>query len=54
MCDMLLLKAELYSVLEKKGAKLIGIADLKGIVKGNMQTGISVPVWDGLEKAVCW
>ena len=44
MQDMELLKAELFSVLEKAGAKLIGIADLRGIVKGDMQTGISVAV----------
>ena len=38
------LKSELFCVLEKRGAKLIGVADLAGIVNGNMQTGIAVAV----------
>lgn len=38
------LKQTLFSLLEDKGAKLMGIADLSGIVNGEMQTGISVAV----------
>ena len=38
------LKRELLSLLEKKGAKLMGIADLSGIVDGEARTGVSVAV----------
>ncbi len=38
------LKQALFSLLAKKGAKLIGAADLSGIVNGEMQMGISVAV----------
>ena len=42
--DLSLLKEKLLSLLSEKGAKLIGIADLTGIVGGAMHTGISVAV----------
>ena len=38
------LKQALFSLLAEKGAKLMGVADLSGIVGGEMQTGISVAV----------
>ena len=44
MQNISLLKKDLFSMLKKKGAKLMGVADLTGIVKGSMQTGISVAV----------
>ncbi len=44
MSDVLKLKMELFDLLEKKGAKLMGVADLTGIVEGGMQTGISAAV----------
>lgn len=37
------LKQTLFSRLAEKGAKLIGVADLSGIVSGEMQTGSSCP-----------
>lgn len=44
MQNISLLKKDLFSMLKKKSAKLMGVADLTGIVKGSMQTGISVAV----------
>ena len=41
---MSLLKNELFCLLAEKGAKLMGVADLTGIVSGDMQIGISVAV----------
>ena len=38
------LKRALFSILTEKGAKLMGVADLSGIVNGEMQTGVSVAV----------
>lgn len=38
------LKRALYAVLAEAGANLMGIADLSGIVSGEMQTGVSVAV----------
>lgn len=38
------LKEALFQILSEKGAKLMGVADLSGIVEGAMQTGISVAV----------
>ena len=38
------LKRELFSLLTKKGAKLMGVADLSRIVDGVMRTGVSVAV----------
>lgn len=38
------LKQGLFSLLEEKGAKLMGVADLSGIVSGEMQIGVSVAV----------
>lgn len=38
------LKRALYAVLAEAGAKRMGIADLSGIVSGEMQTGVSVAV----------
>ena len=38
------LKQALFSLLAEKGAKLMGVADLSGIVGGEMQTGVSVAV----------
>lgn len=43
MCDFSL-KQDLFSLLAEKGAKLIGAADLTGIVSNEMQTGVSVAV----------
>ena len=42
-CDFSL-KQDLFSLLAEKGAKLIGAADLTGIVSNEMQTGVSVAV----------
>lgn len=42
MPDILQIKEDLFRLLADKGAKLIGVADLSGIVKGEMTTGISV------------
>lgn len=39
-----LLKNELFALLAEKGAKLMGIADLSGIVSGKMRTGVAVAV----------
>lgn len=44
MQNISLLKKDLFSMLKKKGAKLMGVADLTGIVKESLQTGISVAV----------
>lgn len=44
MPDLLRLKSELFQRLAEKGAKLIGVADLTGVVEGNMRTGVSVAV----------
>ena len=44
MSDISLLKKELFSLLKEKGAKLTGVADLSGVVDGNMKTGVSVAV----------
>ena len=44
MSEMSLLKNELFCHLTEKGAKLMGVADLTGIVNGDMQIGISVAV----------
>ncbi|MCI8665433.1 MAG: epoxyqueuosine reductase [Dorea sp.] len=44
MCTSADLKEELFCLLREKGAKLIGIADLKGVVEGGLKTGISVAV----------
>ncbi len=38
------LKQDLFSLLIENGAKLMGVADLSGIVGGEMQTGVSVAV----------
>ena len=38
------LKRALFSILAEKGAKLMGVADLSGIVSDEMQTGVSVAV----------
>lgn len=38
------LKEELFELLKRKGAKLMGVADLRGIVDGEMQIGVSVAV----------
>lgn len=38
------LKQALISILKENGAKRVGIADLSGIVGGEMQTGVSVAV----------
>ncbi len=38
------LKQTLFSKLAEKGAKLMGVADLSGVVHGEMQTGVSVAV----------
>lgn len=43
MCDFSL-KQDLFSLIAEKGAKLIGAADLTGIVSNEMQTGVSVAV----------
>lgn len=44
MSDMTELKADLFQLLEEAGAQLMGVADLSGIVEGEMKTGISVAV----------
>ncbi len=44
MTDRSLLKKELFSLLEEKGAKLMGVADLTGIVDGEMKRGVSVAI----------
>ncbi len=44
MQDASLLKQELFCLLENKGARLMGAADLTDIVTETMQTGISVAV----------
>lgn len=44
MGDISKIREELYSILRKKGAVLIGTANLEGIVSGEMTTGISVAV----------
>lgn len=44
MSDLSLLKKDLFCLLAKKGAVLMGAADLTGLVDGDMQTGISVAV----------
>lgn len=44
MLDVSLLKEQLFCLLGEKGAKLIGVGDLSGIVKGSMKTGISAAV----------
>ena len=44
MSDISLLKKELFTLLKEKGAKLTGVADLSGVVDGNMKTGVSVAV----------
>lgn len=38
------LKRDLFSVLAEAGAKLMGVADLTGIVQGELRTGVSVAV----------
>lgn len=38
------LKRELFSLLARKGAKLMGAADLSGLLGGEMRTGVSVAV----------
>lgn len=38
------LKDELFDLLQAKGARLMGVADLKGIAGGELTTGISVAV----------
>lgn len=43
-CKARQLKEDLFSHLTEKGAKLMGVADLSGIVSGDMKTGISVAV----------
>lgn len=44
MPDTTKLKETLFQVFAKKGAKLMGVADLSGIVKGDLRTGVSVAV----------
>ena len=39
-----LLKKDLFDLLAEKGAKRMGVADLTGVVNGDMQIGISVAV----------
>ena len=36
------LKDELFDLLQAKGARLMGVADLKGIAGGELTTGVSV------------
>lgn len=38
------LKDELFDLLQAKGARLMGVADLKGIAGGELTTGVSVAV----------
>ena len=38
------LRDELFQVLAAKGAKLMGVGDLSGIVDGELTTGVSVAV----------
>lgn len=38
------LKQALFSLLAEKGAKLMGVADLSGIIGAEMQTGVSVAI----------
>lgn len=38
------LKRDLYSLLTEKGAALMGVADLSGVLDGEMKTGVSVAV----------
>ncbi len=42
--DMEQLKRALFDLLSEKGAKLMGVGDLKGIVSGELTTGVSVAV----------
>lgn len=44
MSDMTELKADLFQLLEEEGAQLMGVANLSGILEGEMKTGISVAV----------
>ena len=44
MPSISLLRERLFSLLSEKGARLVGVADLTGIVDGNLKTGISVAV----------
>ena len=44
MPDLSVLKKELFQRLTEKGAKLIGVADLTGVVDGDMRTGVSVAI----------
>ena len=44
MPSISLLRERLFSLLLEKGARLVGTADLTGIVDGNLKTGISVAV----------
>lgn len=38
------LKDELFDLLQAKGARLMGVADLRGVVSGELTTGVSVAV----------
>lgn len=44
MSDMIKLKNDLFQLLEEEGAQLMGVANLSGILEGEMKTGISVAV----------
>lgn len=44
MDDMSLLKKELFLTLKEKGAKLVGVGNLSGIVDSDMHTGICVAI----------
>lgn len=37
-------KAAFFSLLREKGAALMGVADLRGIVAGELQLGVSVAI----------
>ena len=37
---MQVLKDELFNLLQAKGARLMGVADLKGIAGGELTTGV--------------
>ena len=46
------LKDELFDLLQAKGARLMGVADLRGVVSGELTTGVSVAV--PVPKEIVW
>ena len=44
MSECSLLKKELFGLIAEKGARFMGVANLAGIVEGELQTGISVAI----------